>query len=111
MLGTGLFKTFFGWGLSEYAPYVIYGFAFLIAFLALFYRSEIGILFIAFFLPVYTVRQNNQIGPSPCKRHSRHPYRCDACRIAISSQRRSGTARRLVATFNTDFFIYDLFSV
>ena len=55
MFGTGLFKLLFGWGLSEYAPYVIYGLALVIAFLALFYRSEIGILFIAFFLPVYTV--------------------------------------------------------
>jgi len=51
MLGTGLFKIFFGWGLSEYAPYVIYGLALVIAFLALVYRSEIGILFIALFYP------------------------------------------------------------
>jgi len=55
MIGLGIFKTFFGWGLSEYFPYVIYGLAFLVAFLALFYRSEIGILFIAFFLPIYTL--------------------------------------------------------
>ena len=55
MLGLGIFKTFFGWGLSEYFPSVIYGLAFLVAFLALFYRSEIGILFIAFFLPIYTL--------------------------------------------------------
>jgi O-antigen ligase len=55
MLGLGIFKTFFGWGLSEYFPYVTYGLAFLVAFLALFYRSEIGILFIAFFLPIYTL--------------------------------------------------------
>ena len=44
-----------GLGLSQYIPYVVYGLAFLVAFLALFYRSEIGILFIASLLPVYTV--------------------------------------------------------
>jgi len=44
-----------GFGLTQYIPYVVYGLAFLVAFLALFYRSEIGILFIASLLPVYTV--------------------------------------------------------
>src|SRR4030067_1225805 len=45
----------FGSGISEYFPYIVYGLAFLIALIALFYRSEIGILFIAFFLPIYTL--------------------------------------------------------
>lgn len=44
-----------GLGLSEYVPYVVYGLSFLVAFLAIFYRSEIGILFIASLLPVYSV--------------------------------------------------------
>ena len=55
MLGLGLSKYIFGWGLSQYIPYVIYGLTFLVAFLAIFYRSEIGILFIAFFLPIYSL--------------------------------------------------------
>ena len=45
----------FGLGLSEYFPYGIYGLSFLVAFFALFYRSEIGILFIASLLPVYSI--------------------------------------------------------
>ena len=44
-----------GLGLSEYIPYVVYGLAFLVALGALFYRSEIGILFIASILPVYAI--------------------------------------------------------
>ena len=53
-LGLGLGK-YLSFGLSPYYPYIVYGLAFLIAFLALFYRSELGILFIAFFLPVYAL--------------------------------------------------------
>ena len=53
-LGLGLGK-YLSFGLSPYYPYVVYGLVFLIAFLALFYRSELGILFIAFFLPIYTL--------------------------------------------------------
>jgi len=44
-----------GLGLGQYLPYVIYGIFFLIALVALFYRNEIGILFIAFFLPIYAL--------------------------------------------------------
>ena len=44
-----------GLELSQYIPYVVYGLAFLVALCALFYRSEIGILFIASLLPVYAV--------------------------------------------------------
>jgi O-antigen ligase len=55
MLGTGILQNFFGLGLSGYLIYVVYGLAFVIAFLAVFYRSELGIIFIAFFLPIYVV--------------------------------------------------------
>ena len=44
-----------GLELSQYIPYVVYGLAFIVALGALFYRSEIGILFIASILPVYAV--------------------------------------------------------
>ena len=54
MLGLGLSK-YLSFGLGDYYPYVVYGMVFLIAFLALFYRSELGILFIAFFLPIYSL--------------------------------------------------------
>ena len=53
MLGLGKFLPHIG--ISQYLPYAVYGLAFLVAFLALFYRSEIGILFIASLLPVYTI--------------------------------------------------------
>jgi O-antigen ligase len=49
------FGKYLSFGLGDYYPYVVYGLAFLIAFLALFYRSELGILFIAFFLPIYSL--------------------------------------------------------
>ena len=55
MFGTGILQSFLGLGLSEYFIYVVYGLSFLIAFLAVFYRSELGILFIIFFLPLYTI--------------------------------------------------------
>ena len=55
MLGLGLSELVPKLGFSEFAPTTVYGLAFVVAFLALFYRSEIGILFISFFLPIYTV--------------------------------------------------------
>lgn len=44
-----------GLGLSEFIPYILYGLSFLIAFLAIFYRNEIGILFLASLFPIYAV--------------------------------------------------------
>ena len=44
-----------GLGLYSYTPEVVYGIFIIAAFLTLFYRNEIGILFIAFFLPIYAV--------------------------------------------------------
>jgi O-antigen ligase len=45
----------FGLGFYQYVPYGVYVFSFMIALLALFYRNEIGIFFVAFFLPIYAV--------------------------------------------------------
>jgi O-antigen ligase len=55
MLGLGLSELVPKLGLSEFVPIAVYGLGFVVAFLALFYRSEIGILFISFFIPIYTV--------------------------------------------------------
>ncbi len=55
MPGLGFLTNYFSFGLSQYYPYIIYGLVFLIAFLALFYRNEVGILFLLFFLPIYSL--------------------------------------------------------
>jgi len=55
MPGLGLLNNLFGWGLSEYFPYLVYGLSFVIALLTLFYRSELGILYIAGLLPIYSI--------------------------------------------------------
>lgn len=44
-----------GLGLSHYAPYLIYGMSFIVALCCIFYRIEIGIVFIASLLPIYSV--------------------------------------------------------
>ena len=44
-----------GLGLSDYAPGVIYGVFIIVAFLTLFYKNTIGVLFISFFLPIYSL--------------------------------------------------------
>jgi len=54
-LGLSEYFEYLRFGLGDYYPYGVYGLAFLIALLALFYRSELGILYIAFFLPIYAL--------------------------------------------------------
>ena len=54
MLGTGI-KEYFSFGLSQYIPFVLYGLSFLVAFLTVFYKSGIGILFLIPLFPIYAV--------------------------------------------------------
>jgi hypothetical protein len=42
-------------GIGEAFHFVIYGISFLIALFSLFYRSEIGILFLTSLFPIYSV--------------------------------------------------------
>ena len=43
-----------GLGFSEYIPHILYTCVILVSFLSVFYRSELGILFIASMLPIYS---------------------------------------------------------
>ncbi len=54
-----------GLGLGEYVPYIIYATSFLIALAALFYRSEVGILFLTSLFPIYTILSKTQKSEIP----------------------------------------------
>lgn len=47
-----------GLGIGESMPYLVYGLSFVVAFLCCFYRSEIGVLFMAVLFPVYSIASN-----------------------------------------------------
>ena len=56
MIGFGLgLSKYLSFGLGEYYPYAVYGLALLVALLCICYRSEAGILFIAFLLPIFAL--------------------------------------------------------
>lgn len=69
MPGLGLLNNLFGWGLSEYFPYFFYGLSFVIALFTLFYRSELGILYIAGLLPIYSIVDKTLKLELSCKSH------------------------------------------
>jgi O-antigen ligase len=49
-----------GLGLGEFVPYVIYVASFIVAFVALFYRAEIGVLFLTSLFPIYSILSKAQ---------------------------------------------------